>query len=273
MPPSDLQTTSAGPLPRLARISLVAFAVITNTLGASAETVLVHETFDTMRSSSGPGADTDREDLSAAGWRFWNRNPSASYRSISRPAGSTSQVLRNNSSSEHTFAFIQWDAVSLDDSGSSLSVSFDYRALPAAGDPDFEVAFLSANPISSRLGGANPTATSPGYGYRQTSGGTHGLTKFATRTGAPLRLNHEPSGPIRFTDAHYRIVFTMTRLSGGILLDFSVNGSTVSRHLETASDQTRFDTLRFASRNSQVDNVSVIHTPAIPEPSIYAGAR
>lgn len=262
-------------LPRLVRLGVVAAAAALSPFVSSAETVLVNETFDAMRNSNGTGGDPSREDLAAAGWRFWNSNSNGSYRSIIRdPDRVSGQAMRNNSSSEHTFGFIQWDTVSLDDIGSSLSVSLDYRALAAsAGDPNFELSVLLGDPIISQLGGTNPTATASGYGFRQGPGGTYGITEFAAQTGAALSLNHEAGAPIAFDDVLYQLVFSMTRTTEGIQMEFSVKGSVVSRHLEAAANHTHFNTLRLSSRNSQIDNVRITLTDSIPEPSIYARLR
>jgi|GEM_PF-4216112 PEP-CTERM putative exosortase interaction domain len=222
----------------------------------------------------------DTFDANVSGWHFYrNTTGQAWYRSGTKvnpddpTAGSMAATIDQALASE---AHRQFEAVTLDMIGDSLTVSFDYRMTQAHSTGGLQVGFFDLGaPITANLFGPGTTsfvAGKTGYSFRTNTHATAPTASFVDNLNGNLTTGL--STVVIGDNAPHKISYTISLVAEGLLLSGMVDSVSIGSY--TVADITSFtaDTLRIHLPNVQggamyIDNVLVEFTAGstIPEPA------
>jgi|GEM_PF-6284057 len=217
---------------------------------------------------------------------YTQANSGGMWSVLTSDAGTTmsANFLRNGGSSANTNTIKQWmdTPVTLSGVGDSITVSFDMdsrNAFSASATLNLKIALYDSSYTitENKITGPNPfDGKVSGYGYFQTNAGgnVHRLTNFdATEdlSGAPSSVL--PSG--LYDQAVHSVSFSITKEAAGATFALYDGNTLLYCHTDPTATNLTFNTLRLMNPGVGgagvfVDNISVIHTTAVPEPSSAA---
>lgn len=241
---------------------------------ASAATILFTDTFETAGNLNSSGWYFRHSSSDGRAW-FRSETNVNSENPTGGSMGATTDAMQGSE------AYRQFESVTLDTVGSSLTVSLDYRMTKAHATGGLQLAFLDLDTTLTEnlLGKASPGASRPGYAFRTN-------TSSATAPTASY-LNNEPTPPTPLSsglstvvigdNAPHKISFTISLVAEGLLLSGKVDSVSIDSYLVTGVTSFTADTLRInlpavqlgTGQGVYFDNITVEFTAGstIPEPA------
>jgi hypothetical protein len=208
---------------------------------------------------------TDDFETALGFWYFYNSNASGTvwtrgnYGESDAPLISGSAMRNLGGVSANTRAFRQWftDPVTLSQVGDYIQVDFAFKSSATRSALTVALFETAHEFTANQMGGLTPVSDSAGYSFDQTwTTGSYGYRKIIG-TGVE-RLGLLTLGEKISDGCSHHCFFRITRLKEGVLLEVSLDASTLSASIDEIPVTYTFNSLSLNSGDVAVfDNVSV----------------